>query len=93
MSVQKELVNLGQKLIPSAEEKDFQSTSVEGVIKKIAENYTPSEGAQGPKGDPGVGIKSITGSIDGSNKLTLTITLTDDSQQTVEGNITPPAAG
>lgn len=44
-------------------------------------------------GTPGVGVKSITGSIDGSNKLTLTFTLTDDSVQTVEGVITPPAAG
>ena len=44
-------------------------------------------------GTPGVGVKSITGSIDGSNKLTLTITLTDDGTQTVEGIITPPAAG
>lgn len=50
-------------------------------------------GTPGPKGDPGVGVKTITGSIDGSNKLTLTFTLTDDSTQTVEGIITPPAAG
>ena len=48
---------------------------------------------RGPKGDPGVGIKTITGSIDGSNKLTLTITLTDETTQTVEGTLTPPAAG
>lgn len=50
-------------------------------------------GTPGQKGDPGVGVKSITGSIDGSNKLTLTFTLTDNSTQTVEGTITPPAAG
>lgn len=50
-------------------------------------------GDPGPKGDPGVGIKTITGSIDGSNKLTLTITLTDETTKTVEGTITPPAAG
>ena len=41
----------------------------------------------------GVGIQSITGTIDGTNKLTLTFTLTDQSTQTVEGQITPPAAG
>ena len=51
------------------------------------------QGDPGPKGDPGVGVKTITGNIDGSNKLTLTFTLTDNSTQTVEGTITPPAAG
>ena len=40
-----------------------------------------------------VGIQSITGTIDASNKLTLTFTLTDQSTQTVEGQITPPSAG
>lgn len=48
-------------------------------------------GTPGPKGDPGVGIKTITGTIDGSNKLTLTFTMTDNKTQTVEGQITPPA--
>lgn len=51
------------------------------------------EGPQGPAGPAGVGIQSITGAIDGTNKLTLTFTLTDQSTQTVEGQITPPAAG
>lgn len=51
------------------------------------------KGDPGPQGDPGVGVKTITGSIDGSNKLTLTFTLTDGNTQTVEGAITPPAAG
>lgn len=42
---------------------------------------------------PGVGVKTITGTIDSSNKLTLTFTLTDNTTQTVEGTITPtPAA-
>ena len=61
-----------------------------------AEGTPGPEGPPGPQGNPGaagVGIKTITGSIDGSNKLTLTFTLTDDSTQTVEGTITPPAAG
>lgn len=50
-------------------------------------------GAAGPKGATGaqgVGIKSITGSISETNKLTLTITLTNSQVQTVEGQITPP---
>lgn len=34
-------------------------------------------GPAGPKGADGVGITSVTGSIDGSNRLTLTITLTN----------------
>ena len=38
-------------------------------------------------------IKTIAGSIDGSNKLNLTITLTDETTQTVEGTLTPPAVG
>lgn len=42
-------------------------------------------------GTPVKGIKSITGGIDISNKLTLTFTLTDDSTQTVEWAITPSA--
>lgn len=50
-------------------------------------------GAAGPKGADGVGITSVTGSIDGSNRLTLTITLTNGQQQTVTGTITPPAGG
>lgn len=49
-------------------------------------------GPAGQKGDPGVGIQTITGTIDGSNKLTLTFTLTDSTQQVVEGTITPPSA-
>lgn len=44
-------------------------------------------------GIPGVGVKTITGTIDASNKLTLTFTLTNNTTQTVEGTITPtPAA-
>ena len=35
------------------------------------------------------GIKTITGNIDGENTLTLDITLTDESKQTVTGKITP----
>lgn len=56
-------------------------------------------GPAGPQGEPGApgpagtGIKTITGSIDSSNKLTLTFTMTDNSTQTVEGTITPPVAG
>lgn len=50
-------------------------------------------GTAGPKGDKGVGVKTITGSIDGDNHLILTFTLTDESTQTVEGDIVPPAAG
>lgn len=56
-------------------------------------------GPAGPQGEPGApgpagtGIQTITGSIDSSNKLTLTFTMTDSSTQTVEVTITPPAAG
>ena len=46
---------------------------------------------KGVPGQQGVGVKNITGTIDGTNKLTLVFTLTDDSTQTVEGTITSPA--
>ncbi len=48
-------------------------------------------GAQGPAGKDGVGITSITGSIDGENNLTITINLTEGEPQTITGKITPPA--
>lgn len=89
MSIKDALKTLCQKM--TSQESD--SETIAGVIGDIAENYTPSEGTPGPKGDPGVGIETITGTIDGSNKLTLTFTMTDETTQTVEGTITPPAAG
>lgn len=73
---------------------DAAADTISDVIKDLAENWPESpEGSPGSPGPQGVGIKTITGSIDSSNKLTLQITLTDDSTQTIEGNITPPAAG
>ena len=62
-------------------------------ILALIDGLSEKPGEPGPQGDPGVGVKTITGNIDGSNKLTLTFTLTDNSTQTVEGTITPPAAG
>lgn len=76
--------------------KDSSSSSIAGIVSDLAENWPTGEekpGPVGPAGPQGVGIKTITGSIDGSNQLTLTFTLTNDSQQTVTGTITPPAAG
>lgn len=79
---------------------------LEDVIEFMAANYTGGgstpgptgptgpkgdKGEEGERGDPGVGIQTITGTIDGSNKLTLTFTLTDSTQQVVEGTITPPS--
>ncbi|HIR53329.1 MAG TPA: hypothetical protein IAB39_08030 [Candidatus Onthovicinus excrementipullorum] len=73
---------------------DSTAGTVAEAINDLDKNWPESaQGPAGPQGAPGVGIKTITGSIDGSNKLTLKITLTDDSVQTVEGTITPPAAG
>lgn len=64
---------------------------------EIRENFnrvlTLLDSEEGTPGPQGVGIRTITGTIDGANKLTLTFTLTDDTVQTVEGTITPPAAG
>lgn len=74
--------------------KNSTGTVISDVINDLTLNWPEStQGPAGPQGKPGVGIKTITGSIDGSNKLTLKFTLTDDSVQTVEDNITPPAVG
>lgn len=81
---------LCQKLTSQESDKD----SIAGVIADIAEKYTPSEGTagpQGPAGKDGVGITSITGSIDGENNLTITINLTEGEPQAITGKITPPA--
>lgn len=48
-------------------------------------------GPAGKNGEAGVGIRTITGSVDAKNTLTLTITLTNGTQQTVTGTITAQA--
>ena len=70
---------LGIKVDPNVfEVVDGVLTLKEGVVS-----------GSGEKGDTGVGIKDITGNIDGSNVLTLTITLTDETQKQIKGTITP----
>lgn len=73
---------LGIKLDPK-----FFEVDESGVVSLNTESL-PSA-TPGTPGKDGRGIKTITGSIDGSNNLTITITLTDDTQQTVQGQITP----
>lgn len=79
---------LGIKLDPK-----FFEVDESGVVSLNTESLpsaTPGPpGKDGTPGKDGRGIKTITGSIDGSNNLTITITLTDDTQQTVQGQITP----
>lgn len=82
---------LGIKLDPK-----FFEVDESGVVSLNTESLpsaTPGppgkDGTPGTPGKDGRGIKTITGSIDGSNNLTITITLTDDTQQTVQGQITP----
>lgn len=48
------------------------------------------KGDKGEKGADGVGIKTITGSIDSENNLTLDFSLTNSTKQTVKVKITPP---
>lgn len=89
-SIKDALRALCQKLTSQESDKD----SIAGVIEDIAKKYTPGEGTagpQGPAGKDGVGITSITGSIDGENNLTITINLTEGEPQTITGKITPPA--
>lgn len=86
MSVHTALKKLGKKIIPNAKDTDFDSTSVEGTLNKIADKYTQKVAKDGR------GIKTVTGVIDETNKLILTITLTDNSKQIVEGQITLPPA-
>jgi hypothetical protein len=57
-------------------------------FNRILRLFDDGKGVPGPQG---VEVKNITGTIDGTNKLTLVFTLTDDSTQTVEGTITSPA--
>ena len=68
-------------------------------IPEITENFNrvldlvdKSSGTPGPAGKDGVGITSITGSIDGENNITITINLTEGEPQVIKGKITPPAA-
>jgi hypothetical protein len=93
MSIQSALLQLGEKMASEGSAETLDSTSVEGILQNIANQYAAPTGTPGPKGDTGVGIKTITGTIDGSNKLTLTFTMTDESTQTVEGTITPTPGG
>lgn len=74
------------------------SGKLEDILSFAADNYSGGgagtvgpQGPAGPAGKDGVGISSITGTIDGSNKLTLTFTMSDMSSHTVEGTITPSA--
>ncbi len=87
------IVDALRALHKKATSKDSSSSSIAGIVFDMAENWSAGGGEAGPPGPQGVGIKTITGSIDSSNHLTLTFTLTDDTQQTVTGAITPPAAG
>ena len=84
MNIKEALQSLCQKVTSH----ESTGQSIAEVIEDLTENYTPNPGPSGPKGDPGVGVRTITGTIDGSNKLTLTFTMADESTQTVEGTIT-----
>lgn len=76
---------LGIKLDPK-----FFEVDESGVVSLNTESLpSATPGTPGTPGKDGRGIKTITGSIDGSNNLTITIILTDDTQQTVQGQITP----
>lgn len=54
-------------------------------IEKGIEDANTMQGIKGDKGDKGVGIKTITGSMggDSGNDLTLVFTLTDNTTQNV----------
>ena len=82
------MTNIDERLLDPHGEPEI-SENFHRVLNLLDE----AEGTPGPQGPQGVGIQGITGTIDGTNKLTLTFTLTDDSTQVVEGQITPPAAG
>lgn len=67
-------------------------------VPEISENFNrvlnlvdSATGKPGPAGKDGVGIASITGSIDGENNITITINLTEGDPQVIKGKITPPA--
>lgn len=75
--------------------KPLVDSSLEETIQFIADNFssaTGEPGPQGPVGAAGVGIKDITGSIDGENNITVKFTLTNGEFKTVTGKITTPQA-
>ena len=72
--------------------KPLTSSSVEGTIRFIADNYTAGAGVPGQRGADGVGIKDITGNIDGENNITIKFTLTNGESKVILGKITPPKA-
>lgn len=86
VSLDRALASLIEKMVG----KRPTSRSVEGMLQFAAEHYNGRSGSK--VGPPGVGIKDVTGSIDKSNKLTLTFTMTDESSRTVVGTITTPKA-
>lgn len=57
--------------------------SIEGIVQFMADNYQG-----GGVANDAVGIKSVSGSIDSSNKLTLIFKMTDGSTNRVVGTIT-----
>ena len=84
------VVSLNTESLPSATPGPPGKDGTPGTPGKDGTPGTPGkDGTPGTPGKDGRGIKTITGSIDGSNNLTITITLTDDTQQTVQGQITP----
>lgn len=60
-------------------------------VLNLVDSVTGKPGPAGPPGKDGVGIASITGSIDGENNITITINLTEGDPQVIKGKITPPA--
>lgn len=94
LGIESALRYLAQKLTG----KQLATGSIESTIQFMADNYTAGSGTpgpagpQGPAGADGVGIKDITGSIDGENNLSVKITLTNGESKTVTGKITPPQA-
>lgn len=83
VSIERSLAKLARKI--SGGEPAVRT--VENLVQYIADHYQQSSGGSGRKGDPGVGINSIVGTIDSSNKMTLTFTMSDGSSQKVEGRI------
>lgn len=47
MSIQSALLKLGVKLISGVQESDLRSTSIEGILEKIADKMPASSGAPG----------------------------------------------
>lgn len=63
MSIQSALLKLGVKLISGAQESDLRSTSIEGILEKIADKMPSSSGGPGAATTDTLGLVKQAASV------------------------------